>query len=867
MLRPLQLIWDRTQQDREDSDVAYFGSLMYLGEIVAKLVVAGMVAAIQDDKDRLRYRQVHALIRADGIGKWAMVLDQILTGPSSQFFSNTSRTEQRELTQKLGPGSWQYDATTHIHSCCEAVNEHCEPLPQKLALSQSIHLFAQLRNKTRGHGALAHDVVTALCPQLELALKLLIDNFSLFRREWAYLHRNLSGKYRVTNLGESTLQFDYLRKSKSGLHQDGVYVFFDCPCVVELAQSDTNANDFFLANGGYTQKRHEFISYITGGTLYRDSAPFLHPTSTLPASETEGTHFLDTVGSCFTNIPEPPSDFIHRDNLESELSRLLTDERHDIITLIGSGGIGKTSLTLQVLNGVAKGGRYALIVWFSARDIELTPQGAKQVRPFVLDIKDISKEYVALLQPSESQEPKFDAFNFLSTELGKCSIGPALFVLDNFETVSNPLEVYKWFDTYLRPPNKLLITTRFRDFKGDYPVEVVGMTESECSELIATTARQLRISEFITMEYTQHLFDESDGHPYVVKILLGDVAKERKLVPIRRIMAGQEDILTALFERTYGHLPPAAQRVFLTLSSWRSTIPLVAVQAVMLRRENERIDVVKAVEALTRSSFVEILTSDEHSDEFIHVPLTAATFGRGKLHASPYRAAVEADTKLLHQFGAGQKDSVARGIDSHVKRFVSFVASKTEEDPSALKDYSQILEAVARHHPPAWLRVAELYRDVGTPSMLDAAKAAVRRYLEHSEVSDDVVPWKMLADCCRWSDDLMGEAHALVELSRRTDVEFSEISASANRLNAVLAESTDTMAPDEKKILVEQMADVLEMRIEEGNSTDRSRLAWLRLHIGDEPRARQHVAEGLRMDPDNQYCQRLQERLDRQRAF
>ena len=46
MLKPLQRLYDRVVSDREESDLAYFGSLMYLAEMVTKFVVAGMVAAL-----------------------------------------------------------------------------------------------------------------------------------------------------------------------------------------------------------------------------------------------------------------------------------------------------------------------------------------------------------------------------------------------------------------------------------------------------------------------------------------------------------------------------------------------------------------------------------------------------------------------------------------------------------------------------------------------------------------------------------------------------------------------------------------------------------------------------------------------------
>ena len=409
MLRPVQRLYDRVASDREESDLAYFGALMYLAEMVTKFVVAGMVAAIKDDKDRLRYSQLHALVRADGIGDWARQLDNILVGPSSQFLANSARNEQRQLTQKCGVGSWQYDAVEHMHHCCVVIQPQCEPLPRRVALTQAFHLIAQLRNKSpRGHGATPQEHLTVICPLLASGLELIVENFAILSRQWVHLHRNLSGKYRVTALSDSDSHFDYLRKSKSEAQVNGVYVFLDSPCHVALALSDVGANDFFLANGGYTQKRHEFISYVTGGTLYQDSTPYHEPATPLPKSETEGSHSLDIRGNCFTNVPQTPTDCVSRRELEKELTGLLDDERHEVITLVGSGGIGKTTLSLEVLNRLVYGERYALIVWFSARDIELTPKGPKQVRPFVLDVKDLSREYISLLQPADATDRNFD---------------------------------------------------------------------------------------------------------------------------------------------------------------------------------------------------------------------------------------------------------------------------------------------------------------------------------------------------------------------------------------------------------------------------------------------------------------------------
>ena len=105
-------------------------------------------------------------------------------------------------------------------------------------------------------------------------------------------------------------------------------------------------------------------------------------------------------------------------------------------------------------------------------------------------------------------------------------------MFDNFETLESPADVFSWIDTHVRLPNKVLITTRSRDFAGDYPIEIGGMTDDEALGLIVQHAARLGIESLLGREYKEELIRESDGHPYVIKILLGQVAKPP--VPIIR---------------------------------------------------------------------------------------------------------------------------------------------------------------------------------------------------------------------------------------------------------------------------------------------------------------------------------------------
>ena len=65
---PITRMRERLEVDRADSDVSFCMTLLYFGEMALKLITAGVVGAIVDDRERHRYRQLHRLVRANGLG-------------------------------------------------------------------------------------------------------------------------------------------------------------------------------------------------------------------------------------------------------------------------------------------------------------------------------------------------------------------------------------------------------------------------------------------------------------------------------------------------------------------------------------------------------------------------------------------------------------------------------------------------------------------------------------------------------------------------------------------------------------------------------------------------------------------------------
>jgi hypothetical protein len=858
---PVNRMLERAQLARDESDTSYFFELLYLGELIIKVIVVEILAAMDDDPEQYRHALEYRLVHADGIGEWAEAFDEALTGPSSQYLIEAGRESQRAFTSTHGPGSesWQRHAVDLLTEARRLLDPSVADMSQqKVSLRQWARDFASLRNRTRGHGAPKPEILSQICPRLESSINLIIESVPAFQRDWAFLRRSLSGKYRVSPFGGSRGPFRHLSREANHSLPDGAYAFLGEPRQAKLLFSDPDLNDFYLPNGTFRGKVFEVFSYITDERHDEDGSIYLLPAYGRPDSETAAKPDLDVVGNSWTNMPPSRSDYIERSSLESELAELLTDDRHPLITLQGTGGVGKTSLALTVLHRIAATADY-YIIWFSARDIDLLPEGPRVVRPNALSVDDFANDFSALMRPGQRVK-KSDAESYLTNSLsGQSQDGPFIFVFDNFETIRQQAELFAYLSNAIRLPNKVLITTRTRDFKADYPIEVHGMTREEFSQLVNEASTRLKISSIIDSPYEEQLFEESGGHPYITKILLGEIAKAGKQVTLKRIIAAKDVLLDALFDRSFAALSATAQRIFLTLCSWRSLIPRIGLEAVLLRPGNDRIDVEHALTELEQSSLIERTSSDDGDGDFLSVPLVAAIFGRKRLVTSPMKIAIDADIELLQGFGTTTTTDLIHGLPSRIDRLTRAIAARAEQG-SDLAPELAILEYIASKYPYAWLKLADLYEEISQDS--SQAIHAVSRYLE--EFPEDSTAWRRLIRLHVDTNNILGEINARFQLVELPSSTFNDLSSTANRVNSLFSQRAITLDADERRLTVAKLQHLMEARVSEASATDLSRLAWLCLYGKDHAAAEHWAAEGLQLDPQNEHCKRLTETLSRE---
>ena len=858
--RLLDQLFDRVSIDKQESDFAYFWALLLAGEAIVKTTMLGMLAAIEEDTQRNRYRLAHKLVRANGLGDWNDVIEDALSGPSSQYLVAGALQEREELTRSCAQGEWQFEAVSSLKRALEKLRIDSEQVPTRTDMKRWFRLFATLRNKTRGHGATRPAETSEAALDLFQSVEIVYRNFHLFQRPWVYLHRNLSGKYRVTTLGNTAERFDFLKRETTHSYENGLYIHFDSPKLVPLLVSDPDLSDFFLPNGSFNGKSFSLLSYVTDDKKPGDSSPYLVQPD-VQVSETHGYGELLPRGECFSNAPTPANDYVPRNLLEEELFELLMDDRHPVVTLQGAGGVGKTSSTLQVIKKLYDKDRYEMIVWFSARDIDLFLSGPRTVRPGVLSPNDIADQYSALvLSEQETTKKGFDRKEFFQSQLGKSDGGTCLFVFDNFETVQNPVEMFTWIESFIRLPNKVLITTRLRDFRGDYPLEVHGMTEQEASTLIEQTASSLSIVKLLTDDNINEVIQQSGGHPYVIKILLGEVADTKRFGSIRRIVAGSDGILTALFDRTFKALSPCGQRAFMTLAAWNSAVPRIALEAVLIRSTEERAEVEKGIESLLYYSLAETRTTSADNQEFISLPLAANEFGKKQLQTNVLKSAIQADAQILQMFTPNTISDVNLNLSVGLERFIRNVSNQIEKGEE-FADYEQILHMVCRAYNPGWLLLARWRLERNTERYFQEAIENIQSFLQQDNNGPDSADaWQMLAHAYYGNQDVLGEVHAYVERAQLGSVPFYDVSNTANLLNRKYRELD--LEPDAKRLLAQRLLDVLQRRITEAQPDDLSRMAWLALHLSQDEIAKGLVKRGLAMDAYNEHCLSIAERLD-----
>jgi hypothetical protein len=831
----------------------------YIAECAIKLVAVSFYAGLREKAPEPAYRMAYDLVRADGLGTWDSWIRQASSQPLAGFLPPTysELLTWAGKIRKPTEDSWFVEAAGAVAELFRLLGFE-SPLPVRRPTARDlIGSLVQLRNKTRAHGAVGGDFFDRANGPFIAVITRFLTHCPVFDWKWVHLLQRENGKNRGVALrGNNPEHIKDSEVANLSIRHPGVHVWpasstHSLACN-DLLDSNRECTIFHVPNGGYSNGRAWFIDYATGQTVQKDVSAFLRLPIPLPPSETQGLAAFDVQSNVFGNLPPLPSAYVPRLGLENELDRRLRDRNHPIITLHGRGGIGKTSLALKGCHSLAAevGPVFENIVWLSARDIDLRPRGPTEVRPAVVNLESVAKIFGQLFETEGTPEAFAKA---LATPAP--SGASTLFVFDNFETMEGLRELHEFLDTHTHLPNKVLITSRERAFKADFPIEVQGMDRHESFALMTYAARDLGVESLLSEDVKASIFEYSEGHPYVMRVLVGEIAKERRYVPAKSMLPRRLDIVNAVFERSFNKLSQDGRYVFLTVACWRSLVSELALLVVLGQRG---VDVEAGLEECLRLSLLESRAFLDDQPAYT-APQVARVFARKKLEGDPDRLVIEQDLAVLQKFGVVSTAQAVQTPQREVLlRFLdAALANVGASDPSELDRLDGILENLAELWPEGWLPLARFRKK--RDAQADAIDYALRRAVE--EVPSNKEAMLERATLARNTGDentYISNRLLAVEADPSDKYLLREVAFDVAKY---INEHSDDIPLARRSIYVATLRDHMTRLAPDLDATGLSRLAWLYLLENNKDRAWYYASLGLERDGDNKHCYGIIQRL------
>jgi tetratricopeptide (TPR) repeat protein len=731
---------------------------------------------------------------------------------------------------------------------------------KSIKLIEFFNEFPRLRNKMDAHGAPTSNDKAEIAKLLSPAVTLLLEKLSILRIPLVRVDIQDNGRApRIIDvIGESTqndknqIADDFFRSTG----HSGIYIRSASGArEAVLIRSNPELSDFFYANGSFNESKEnsEFLSYFSNKKIRSDCQRWVFIPKSLPQSTTSGADQFRLEGSTLTNYPGSAAHgYIARPQLESEIVESLVEPYRRIVTLRGMGGIGKTSLALEIAKQACANRWFDAIIWMSARDIDIHESRTQRVQPDVQTFDEVGQAGIQLFksvgEPIEDSNPGL----WLKTALSSDHYGSVLWVLDNFETIQNPSEVYKTIEKCLRPPNKVLITTRHRDFNGDWSIEVKGLEPSEFRAMVTDYSARIRVE--LPQSKIEQVFTESEGHPFLVKLMVAEFKANPRSRP-RGVLA-KEGLLDDLFERTYSRLDDDASHLFLLLCSWKEPVWELIIDLAVNEPDGFSIDTEKCVSDLVENSLLE--SSEIDKEYILQVPTAAREFGKRKLKTHDKRVEILAQSEVIQLFGpavASQLEKVRHRDDSRAVKVADVLWRRIQprlSNESLSERFLTLAKRAARSHPEIWLKLAEYYDGILS---FEESRSAYKQYIEIGLGGKK--EWRKLAQACKRLNLEREAIQAWISSALCVDATLSEISEAANRVNSWIGREVVQFSDAEKRVLIQPLVAVMEPRIADFGADDCSRLAYLYKKLGQYKDAERVAELGLTIDPENEHCKRI----------
>jgi LuxR family glucitol operon transcriptional activator len=292
---------------------------------------------------------------------------------------------------------------------------------------------------------------------------------------------------------------------------------------------------------------------------------------TTPAEFVED--FLEKNG-VINNLPIPDYEyeggFVGREEDRRKIIQYLKSDRTPVITLTGSGGVGKTSLALKVIQDITEqpeNNIFDAIVWLSAKENKLSPLGIEDIEPTLKNYEELLDIVIGLFEfQEEIKEGTIEEKESLCEKIFELT-NKALVVVDNLETITDDRIINFILDAPLNI--KFLITSRKGIGQVERRHEIKELKLKEAIYLFRQLCKDKQLLSLSSLpdQVIKKYVERVSNYPLAIKWVIGQVARGKDINKIiEAIHTTESDISRFCYDQIFTMLSDNCKKVLFALS-------------------------------------------------------------------------------------------------------------------------------------------------------------------------------------------------------------------------------------------------------------------------------------------------------------